>query len=84
MTDTIKTGDIVRSHDFDSREITGPRASYVIGVVTEIDEYSYTIDVHARVCSNEPVEVFRPFVVRAPITGRPSMFGKLTDGVVKL
>lgn len=83
----ITVGSRVRSFDFDHRELDGPRACYIEGVVEAIGEFGefpdcprYKIKADLRVFGGElcepGAEHFYP-----PVNGTPKLFGGTCDGV---
>lgn len=92
-TQTIQPGDKVRSYDFAEgdygRDLTGPRAAYVEGVVEKIAENSYGcpcyyIKVTRDVFRGEDSDRRIGRVVTPPVNGTPGTFGDLTNFVDKL
>jgi len=82
----VAVGDWVRSFDFESRDMTGPRACYSEGRVVAI--------VHWLDCDRYEIEVSRcvfggvdtPHAEHAfpPVNGTVATFGGVTDGVVRI
>ena len=92
-TQTIQPGDRVRSFDFAEgeygRDLTGPRAAFIEGVVEKIAENSYGcpcyyIKVTRDVFRGEESQRRIGRVVTPPVNGTPGTFGDLTNFVDKL
>jgi hypothetical protein len=97
----IHVGDRVRSFDFqraETRDVNGPEACYVEGVVQGIgcqftepgdsetvtfnDCGRYQIRVERFVLAGKET-ASRPRYVYPPVNGTPTMLGEVTDGVVR-
>jgi len=84
--DPIAVGAIVRSFDFEGRDLTGPRACYVLGLVEGIDADGYDcprykIRTIARIFSGEAVAFEAGELVFPPVNGTGTTFGRVTEGV---
>ena len=87
----IAAGDKVRSFDFESHALAGPRASYVEGAVVEItdpathprfrDVPRYRIVVSLRKGGGEILTVPEGFEVYPPVNGVPTLMGGVTRNV---
>lgn len=85
----LKTGDIVRSFDFDCKDLTGERACYVIGIILDADvpsqkEYTYScyrIKVTSAVWDGRNVKVQPGTIIFAPMNGTEKEDGTVTDFV---
>lgn len=88
MTDEIKIGDVVRSFDFNSRDLKGERACYVEGVVegtTEIEGCTrYKIRVTKRIWAGLKTPIKGDGYCYPPLNGTPKLFGGVCDFVEKL
>ena len=85
MTNEININDTVRSFDFhNSREIEGPDACFVEGIVESFDGNHFVIKVTREVFEGENLEVAKGQKVRAPLNGLRTSRGRITDGVVKI
>jgi len=81
----ILPGDLVRSFDFESRDLDGSRACYIEGIVEGIEEDggngypAYRIRVSRRVIGGKET----PFEGRVypPVNGTERLFGGVTDFV---
>lgn len=83
MTD-IKVGDLVRSYDFEVREVEGPNACYVEGIVEGFVTDGcrrYEIRVTRTVWCGAEVDFGRDRFY-PPVNGTPTSLGRVTDGVV--
>lgn len=98
VNDEIQVGDTVRSHDFADKfnsslvgfDLTGPRASYVVGRVLSISDHlgygykQYEIEVIAQVAGGEAVDHMVGTNVYPPVNGtKKLMSGTECCGVVK-
>ena len=83
----IKTGDRVRSFDFEGRALTGERACYVEGIVEGFRDLEgcqrYAIVVERRVFGGVEVEVENEERCFPPVNGNWTLFSEsgVTDGV---
>ena len=85
MTNEININDTVRSFDFhNSRDIEGPDACFVEGIVEGFEGNHLVIKVTREVFEGENLEVIGGRKVRAPLNGLRTSRGRITDGVVKI
>ena len=89
MTNEININDTVRSFDFhDSRDIEGPDACFVEGIVEGFKEVDgctrFEIKVTREVFRGEERQVEEGERVFPPLNGTPTNRGRTTDGVVKI
>lgn len=87
----IKIGDLVRSFDFEGRDVTGERACYCEGVVVGIGRFGFPDCDRYKVAVERVVwcgadEALDPNADDGhrypPVNGTPTMFrGTVTDGV---
>lgn len=88
----VKVGDMVRSFDFESRALYGPRACYVEGEIVDIGRFGfrdcdrYKIEVHRRCWAGEFATVTEADneadrYVYPPVNGTPIWRGNVTDAV---
>tara|TARA_R110002020_G_scaffold46591_1_gene132525 strand:- start:953 stop:1441 length:489 start_codon:yes stop_codon:yes gene_type:complete len=85
MTNDINIGDKVRSFDFAAhRDIEGPDACFVEGIVEGFEGNHLVIKVTREVFEGENLEVIGGRKVRAPLNGLRTSRGRITDGVVKI
>ena len=89
MTNDININDTVRSFDFhDSRDIEGPDACFVEGIVEGFKEVEgctrFEIKVTREVFRGEERQVEEGERVFPPLNGTPTNRGRITDGVVKI
>lgn len=85
MTNDINIGDKVRSFDFPThRDIEGPDACFVEGIVEGFEGNHLVIKVTREVFEGEDLEVIGGRKVRAPLNGLRTSRGRITDGVVKI
>lgn len=86
---SIKSGDFVRSFDFEDRDLEGDRACYVEGEVTGFQEVEgcnrYAIRITKRVRGGAVTVEAGMGYVYPPVNGIPKLFGgNVTDGVEKI
>ena len=89
MTNDINIGDKVRSFDFhNSRDIEGPDACFVEGIVESFKEIEgctrFEIKVTREVFRGEERQVEEGERAFPPLNGTPTNRGRITDGVVKV
>ena len=89
MNTDINIHDTVRSFDFhDSRDIEGPDACFVEGIVEGFKEVEgctrFEIKVTREVFRGEERQVEEGERVFPPLNGTPTNRGRITDGVVKV
>ena len=85
MTNEININDTVRSFDFPAhRDIEGPDACFVEGIVEGFEGNHLVIKVTREVFEGEDLEVIGGRKVRAPLNGLRTSRGRITDGVVKI
>lgn len=86
----IKIGDEVISFDFYHRELEGPRACYVAGVVEAVGDFPecpgcprYKIRASTRVFGGKEIT---PEAIHfyPPVNGTENLFGGVCDGVIKV
>lgn len=84
---TISVGDFVRSFDFPySRDLEGPRACYIEGVVEGFKKVEgcerYIVRVNRKVFGGEEEDILGRFPhVYPPVNGTPRMLGGVCDAV---
>jgi hypothetical protein len=85
----IKSGDFVRSFDFESRDLDGERACYVEGMVVDIVRWQgcdrYRIRVTDQIFRGKNIGVDDDHKeVFPPVNGTPTSMGNVCNGVVKI
>ena len=89
MSNLIRTNDTVRSFDFEMlRELEGPEACYVEGVVECLKDLEgcprYDIRVTRVVFKGVERKFEEGHRVYPPVNGTPTILGRITDGVFKI
>jgi len=90
MTQEIKTGDQIRSFDFEDRTLTGNNACYIEGMVENIERpphgscLCYKFKVTRKVFGGDEYPKEIGDIVYAPVNGTRKMFGGTCNGVKKI
>jgi len=86
----LQVGDRVRSFDFDSRELEGPSACYIEGVIEDVGLFEgatcecYRIKVSRQVFDGIEYNDLVGKYVQAPKNGVRKLFGGECNAVVKI